>query len=65
MCKISYKFVKNESYQVFMNIYKLNLAYFISIIQEISSKWVWKKRVLINYDAKSYNYVKLASYIYL
>jgi hypothetical protein len=33
MCKISYKFVKNESYQIFMNICKLNLAYFTSIIQ--------------------------------
>jgi hypothetical protein len=33
MCKISYTFVKNESYQIFMNICKLNLAYFTSIIQ--------------------------------
>jgi hypothetical protein len=33
MSKISYKFVKNESYQNFMNICKLNFAYFTSIIQ--------------------------------
>jgi hypothetical protein len=33
MCKISYQFVKNESYQIYMNICKLNLAYFKSIIQ--------------------------------
>jgi hypothetical protein len=28
MCKISYKFVKNESYQICINICKLNLALF-------------------------------------
>jgi hypothetical protein len=41
MCKISYKCVKNESYQIFMNICKLNSAYFTNIIQLIGSKWVW------------------------
>jgi hypothetical protein len=33
MCKISYKFVKNESYQILKIICKLNSAYFKSIIQ--------------------------------
>jgi hypothetical protein len=38
MCEISYKFVKNESYQIFMNNCKPNLAYFTSILQKIGSK---------------------------
>jgi hypothetical protein len=33
MCKISYKFVKKESYQTFMNICKPNLAYLTSIVK--------------------------------
>jgi hypothetical protein len=32
MCKFSYKYVKNESHQIFVNICKLKLAYFKSII---------------------------------
>jgi hypothetical protein len=36
--KISYKFVKNESYQNFANVYKPNLAYFTSIVQKIGTK---------------------------
>jgi hypothetical protein len=38
MCNISEKFVKNESYQIFTNICKPNLAYFTSIIQKIGAK---------------------------
>jgi hypothetical protein len=38
MCKISCKFVKNESYQIFTNICKPDLAYFTSILQKIGSK---------------------------
>jgi hypothetical protein len=33
MCKIPYKFVNNESYQIFMNILKPNLAYFTNILK--------------------------------
>jgi hypothetical protein len=33
MCKVSYKFGENESDQIFMNICKLNLAYFTNILQ--------------------------------
>jgi hypothetical protein len=32
MCKISYKFVKKESYKILMNICKPNLAYYKSIL---------------------------------
>jgi hypothetical protein len=42
MCKIAYKFVKNESYQIFLNICKPNLASFTSILQKIGSKWLQK-----------------------
>jgi hypothetical protein len=42
MCKISYKFVRNESCQFFANICKPNLAYFTSILQKIGSKWFQK-----------------------
>jgi hypothetical protein len=38
MCKISVEFVKNESYHVFMNICKPNLAYLTSIFEKIGSK---------------------------
>jgi hypothetical protein len=38
MCKMSYKFVKNESYLIFRNICKPHLAYFTSILQKIGSK---------------------------
>jgi hypothetical protein len=38
MCKISYKFVINESYQMFKNICVTNVAYFTSIFQQIGSK---------------------------
>jgi hypothetical protein len=45
MCKISYKFVKNESCQNFTNICKPNLAYFM---YKYSSK-IGSKIVLLNY----------------
>jgi hypothetical protein len=35
MCKMFYKFVKNESYLIFINICKPNLGYFSSILQKI------------------------------
>jgi hypothetical protein len=49
MCKISYIFVKNESYQIFMNICKLNLAYVTSILQKNWLKMVVKKLAPPNY----------------
>jgi hypothetical protein len=55
MCKNSYKFVKIESYQIFMNICNLKLAYFTSIIQWIGSKWVWK-----NYADKKLQICKMS-----
>jgi hypothetical protein len=36
MCKISYKFVKNEPYQIFTNICEPNLAYFTSILKKMA-----------------------------
>jgi hypothetical protein len=42
MCNISYKFVKNESYQIFTDICKPNLDYFTSVFQNIGSKWLQK-----------------------
>jgi hypothetical protein len=36
MFKISYKFGKNESYQIFVNIRKPNLAYFTSILKKLA-----------------------------
>jgi hypothetical protein len=41
-CKIPYKFVKNESYQIFTNICTPNLAYFTSNFQINGSKWLKK-----------------------
>jgi hypothetical protein len=36
MCKISYKFAMNESYQIFTNTCKPLLAYFTSILQKLA-----------------------------
>jgi hypothetical protein len=72
MFKISYKFVKNESYQIFMNICKPNKAYFISILQEIGSKRLrktdpTKTYILIkcnkNVQCTSYKYLYLQIFV--
>jgi hypothetical protein len=65
MCKISYKVVKNESYQNFANICKPNVAYFTSILQNIGPKWLWKNLSYQTTLNKSNENIKCASYIYL
>jgi hypothetical protein len=40
--KFSYKFVKNEAYQIFTSICKPNLPYLTSILQKIGSKCLKK-----------------------
>jgi hypothetical protein len=65
MCKISFKFVQNESYQIFMNICKQNFAYFTSILEKLAqsdckktcpTKLNWLK-VKKNVKCTSYKYV--------
>jgi hypothetical protein len=65
MCKFSYKFVKTESYQIFMNICKPNLAYFTNILQKIGSKWLQKYLSYKTIFIKSNKNVKCASYKYV
>jgi hypothetical protein len=36
--RFSYKFEKNESYQIFIHICKPNLAYFTSILQNVNTE---------------------------
>jgi hypothetical protein len=61
MCKIAYKFVKNESCQIFLNTCKPNLAYFTSILQKIGTIWLQKYLSYWTILIKSYKYVKWES----
>jgi hypothetical protein len=65
MCKIAYKFEKNESYQFFKNICKPNLACFTSILQKIGSIWLQKYLPYWTILIKSYKYEKGESYKYV
>jgi hypothetical protein len=61
MCKISDKFVKNESNQIFVNICKLNLAYFTSMYYSINwLKMSVKKHALPNYVDKKLQICKMS-----
>jgi hypothetical protein len=66
MCKISFKFAKNESYQIFTNICKPNLAYFTHMYS--SKNWLKMIAKNLSYHTvliKSNNNVKPASHKYL
>jgi hypothetical protein len=56
MCKISYKFMKNESYQIFTLIRKPNLAYIISNLKKIGSKLLQKT---LSYQTKLFTNKKM------
>jgi hypothetical protein len=58
MCKISYKFVKNESYQIFKNICKLNLACLQVLFNKFAQNECEKNMSYQTMLIKSYKYVK-------
>jgi hypothetical protein len=66
MCRISHKFAKNESYQIFTNICKPNLAYLTTMYS--SKNWLKMLSKNLSYQTvliKSNINVKRASYKYL
>jgi hypothetical protein len=65
MCKISYKFVKIESYQIFANICKPNLAYFTSIVKKLAQNDCEKNLSYQTTLIKSNKNINCASYKYL
>jgi hypothetical protein len=67
MRNISYKFVKNESYQFFWIFVSLCIyvAYFTSILKKIGSKWLQNYLSYWTTLIKSYKYVKWVSYKYV